>query len=135
MDPSAVVDATPLVVEALRIGGAVLLAVLTVGAGMAIRWLKARIGVDLQLSESEVRDYLESAIRRGMGYARNKIGKVEVNTGNNMIIKTAAEYVVDSVPDALRKFEITPDRVETMIRARLGEDQMWEDQKTVKNES
>lgn len=110
------VDFTPLVEIAISL---LAMALSTVAAvvGMA---LKAKFGIEIDTTKEGV---LNRAIDRGLEYAENFVlgddGKLSVPV-NNMMVKWAAEYVIDKVPETLEHFKITEDRLREMILARLG---------------
>ncbi|WEV89364.1 hypothetical protein H10PHJ05_63 [Aeromonas phage HJ05] len=112
-----VVDLGPLVellVSFLLVG---LMAVVTFG----VKYLKRRIGLADGEMDAQVRDYLETALHNGLRYAVGKAvpSTIAVNGSNAKVIADAASYVAKAVPDALTRFDLTPDKLEQMLEARL----------------
>lgn len=68
---------------------------------------------------------LDRIIRNGIRLAvdrldvADRLGAVEVR---NELVREAAAYVIASAPGWLEKFNIGPDRVADMVRARLGQE-------------
>jgi len=88
-------------------------------------WAVARLGRKLGLeADDRVRLYLDDALARGIGYAREQakraaadLGKVELRS---TIAAEAASYVIDRVPDAVRHFKLGPEEVKRLVEARLA---------------
>lgn len=111
------VDLTPLVELLASLLMAGLMAVVT----FMVKYLKRRIGLADGEMDAQVRAYLETAIHNGLRYAIGKAvpNTVTVDGRNAEIIADAANYVTKAVPDALSRFDLTPDRLEQMLSARL----------------
>ncbi len=90
---------------------------------MAASYLKAKTGIEL---DDNTRKYLNDAIQKGLQYGANRVerllhehSKIDVK---RELIATASRYVLEAVPDALEKFDITEERLVNMIEARLNYD-------------
>jgi hypothetical protein len=109
------IDFAPLVEMALTLLGTVLSAV-AVWVGAVVRQRFKWAG------DFDAGQILDSAIHRGIQYARNLIigadGKMTVQV-SNAIVAMAARYVMDKLPETVEHFGLTEDRVREMILARL----------------
>ena len=79
---------------------------------------KLKLGAD-----NEVRAYLERALASGVNYAANRareqgqdLSTIDVR---NTTVREAVSYVVAHTPDALARFNVTPDALAELVRARL----------------
>lgn len=112
------IDFGPILVDAVI---PALSAVLLALGSVAIRWLSKRLKL---AADAEVRRYLEAALEHGVSYGAAKATELAQDGGKvavrNAAVARAAQYVLDHVPDALRHFDITPERLEQMIEARLA---------------
>ncbi len=112
----APVDFAPVVGTVLEILAAGLLAI-----GMwAVNKLAAKLKLDI---EARHREALYAALAAGINYAKNKIaaaseGRSALNIQNDLA-RFAAQYAVSKVPDAVRHFGLSPERVQELVRARL----------------
>lgn len=93
---------------------------------LARDWFKAKTGVELQVSDEQIRRVLDRAIKYGIALAVEKWGKDANIRVSNAQVAQIANYVIAAVPDALAQFGITPERLQDMIRARLT---AWSDGK------
>lgn len=79
----------------------------------------------LRISEDDrIRAYLDAALVNALEFGREvllqqgkDLGQVEVR---NQLVEEAARYVMPRVPDALRRFGISPDNLRGLLVARLG---------------
>lgn len=115
MDGIFAINLTPLVDTAGGLLAAVLTALAIWGAQRLMSWLK--------ISEDEkVRAYLETAITNSIAWARTKLndqaGSITVTT-KNKVVHDAATYLVDRVPDALKRFGIDEAAARDLVLARL----------------
>lgn len=83
-----------------------------------MNWLNLKI-------EAQHRDAINQALDRAVQFAVNKGGDAlkkhaVIDTSNPLVI-TAAAYAQSAVPAALRKFNITEDRLKELVIARLGD--------------
>lgn len=83
-------------------------------------WLKTKTPFGFLISEEVVKNTLQEAVQYGVNYATQKAkessARVEVD---NAFILNAVQYIKDSVPDALKRFNITDERLADMVRARI----------------
>lgn len=111
------VDLSPLIQQVLEL-------LLAVGSVLAL-WLGWKLKTWLGLKEdSEIRTYLDLALQNGIAYGIEKAKaagqdwKVSVHVKDEAVAH-AANYVVSRVPDALKRFGITPLALQDLIKARL----------------
>lgn len=111
------VDLSPLIQTGLEFAAAALSA-LALWLGWKIKgWLKLK-------EDSEIRAYLDTALQNGIAYGLERVKaagadwKVSIHVKDEAI-GHAANYVVSRVPDALKRFNITPMALQDLIRARL----------------
>jgi len=115
-----VIDFAPILNELMLAVAMVLSAGLMYLAKMARDWFKAKTGVELQISEEKMREYIDKAIQYGIALVLPKVsGKAKITVGNEQVAQIA-NYVIAAVPDAIKAFGITPERLQDMIRARLN---------------
>lgn len=111
------VDLTPI----MEIGISLLTVVLSAVVAWVGKTVKKKFDIDIDTSKEGT---LNRAIDRGMDYARKFAtgddGKIAIPV-SNMMVKWAADYVIDKVPDTLNHFGITEERLREMIAARLPE--------------
>lgn len=109
------IDLAPLASVGLELVAAVLMAVGSYGVYRLNRWIGLK-------EDSEVRAYLDGALHQAVEYGLDRAapvaGKLTVKTKNE-VVASAASYAAAAVPDALARFQITPERLADMIRARL----------------
>lgn len=111
------VDLSPVLSSLTEIAAVVLTAV-----GV---WLARRVSRWLGVQEDDrLRGLVEDAIANGIAYAadtvRERVARgVEVDV-RSALVADAADYVVDAIPDTLRRFGITPAQLDRKIRARLS---------------
>lgn len=110
-------DLTPII----GIGIEVAAALLVVLGGWAIAKLGKYLGLK---QDAEIRDYLEQALTKGLAYGAAEAKKRTKGTKINVESETVAQagtYVLAAVPDALTRFQITPERLADMLKARLND--------------
>ncbi len=114
-----VIDLRPVLDQVLAAIAAALGAGLLYLLKLARDWFKARTGVQLQISDEQVREVLDKAIQYGIALVVGRLGERAQFAVSNTQIAAVANYVIAATPDALARFGITPDRLQDMIRARL----------------
>jgi len=87
------------------------------GAG----WIAAKINKRLKLeNDSIVRGYLETALQRGLDFAKSQTAGVNLTVDvKNEMVAAAANYAIKKVPDALKHFRIDEAGLKEMLAARL----------------
>lgn len=95
--------------------------------GLAINWFSKKTGLEIDAKQRAV---LDEVIGNAISLARSRLvgpdGQVTVNLKNDALTM-AAQYVVASVPGALKHFGIDPATAEgklklaKMVEARLGQ--------------
>jgi hypothetical protein len=86
---------------------------------LARDWFKAKTGVELQISDEQMREVLDKAIQYGIALVMGRLaGRAQIAISNAQVAQIA-NYVIAAVPGALRNFGITPERLQDMIRARI----------------
>lgn len=86
-------------------------------------WLLKRFhdwtGIEM---ESRRREALQSALENAARLVIERIGDSAAGKGipvGNAILETGVEYVLQSVPDAVKGFGLTPERIGDLIRPKL----------------
>jgi hypothetical protein len=110
-------DLTPILQAILGLASVALVAILNSAAAV----LKQRWGVDIDTSKEGT---LNRAIDRGIDFVRTQAlgadGKLMIDASHMPImVKWAADYVIDKVPDTLEHFGIDEGKIEEMISARF----------------
>ena len=86
----------------------------------AIRWLGTKNRI---LADAEVRRYLQDTLLQGLGYGIEKTREFAKDKSNvtvrSALVAEAAGYVINQVPDALRRFKIDSAGVKRLLEARL----------------
>ena len=114
-----VIDFTPIINELSLALASVVGAGLLYLLKLARDWFKARTGVELQISDEQVRQVLDKAIQYGIALVVGRLGdRAQLHVSNAQVAQIA-NYVIAAVPGALANFGITPERLQDMIRARL----------------
>lgn len=107
------VDLTPLLGSLLELTAAAVTGVV----GWALR---RYLGIR---ADNEVRGYLETALNRAAAYglsrARAEYGHLDSVSIKNAALEAGVRYVVEAVPDALKRFQVTPERVRDLVEARM----------------
>ncbi|MDF3075612.1 MAG: hypothetical protein K0S54_3279 [Alphaproteobacteria bacterium] len=114
-----VIDFTPIINELSLALASVLGAGLLYLLKLVRDWFKARTGVELQISDEQVRQVLDKAIQYGIALVVGRLGNRAQLAVSNAQVAQIANYVIAAVPGALANFGITPERLQDMIRARL----------------
>lgn len=98
----------------------VLAAVLIVVATWAVKKFGNKLNVDIDIEKGSI---LANALQRGIDYAENELkkmsgrfNKIEVE---NELVRTAAKYAISKVPDTVNHFQLGPEQIQEMVRARL----------------
>lgn len=114
-----VIDFSPILNELALAVATVASAALLYLAKLARDWFKAKTGVELQISDEQMRAVLDKAIQYGIALAVGRLGSKATLTVGNAQVAQIANYVIAAVPGALKNFGITEERLQDMIRARL----------------
>lgn len=114
-----VIDFTPILNELSLALASVIGAGLLYLLKLARDWFKARTGVELRISDEQVRQVLDKAIQYGIALVIGRLGDRARLAVSNAQVAQIANYVIAAVPGALANFGITPERLQDMIRARL----------------
>lgn len=117
--PSAagVIDLRPLIETVAQL--------LIAGVSAVGLWVAKLAAAKLRIqADSDAAAALDRAIANGINLAGHKIADLvsakipEVHI-QNALVADAAAYVVATMPDTIKRFGLTPDRVQELIRARL----------------
>lgn len=109
----------PLLDMALQVAALVLAAVVPVLVTKALNRLNKLLGVSFDEKQRRlIDDVLSRAINLGVEQARGKLSGAPVEL-KAAVIKSASEYAIERIPDALAHFNVTPDALDKMIEARL----------------
>ena len=114
-----IIDFTPILNELALAVATVASAALLYLAKLARDWFKAKTGVELQISDEQMRSVLDKAIQYGIALAVGRLGNRAQLAVPNAQVAQIANYVIAAVPGALKNFGITEERLQDMIRARL----------------
>jgi len=118
-ESGGVIDFTPILNELALAVATVASAALLYLAKLGRDWFKARTGVELQISDEQMRAVLDKAIQYGIALAVGRLGNRAQLAVSNAQVAQIANYVIAAVPGALKNFGITEERLQDMIRARL----------------
>jgi hypothetical protein len=113
----------PLVDVGFQLAVAVAMAVVPFFAG----WIAVRINSVLGLKiDAQHRAVIEQglvrAVNYGIEFARTKLPTTTAVDVKSAVVAQAVNYAMASVPDALKHFDITPERLRTMIESRISTD-------------
>lgn len=117
MEPTnLVVDLSPVLQLTIELLGAVVLAL----AGWAVTKFGKKLGLE---NDAKIRQYLDEAIKNGVAFAEQKLkeqaGKIDEVDVKNAKVAEAANYVIKAVPDAIKHFGVTPEKLADLVTARL----------------
>lgn len=91
---------------------------------LLIGWVVAKISKLTGLNiEARHREALQSALTNGVNYGIEKMGRSAAGMTldvKNVLIADGIRYVQNSVPDAIRHFGLTPERIRQLLEAKLG---------------
>lgn len=89
-------------------------------AGWLANLLRVKFGLEI---EQKHRDALQTALANAAGLAiakgKDLLADKSISVGNPAVAD-AVNYVVAAVPDALKYFGLTPERVAEMVQAKIG---------------
>lgn len=100
--------------------GSLLAAVLVALATFAVNWVRVRIGLEKMKEDDLVRGYLEKAIRSALAYGISKLPHTYSPDDKSAVLGVAAQYLIASVPDAMKRFGLTEQSVLRMLESRLA---------------
>lgn len=114
---STTVSLMPLIEALIGLAAAALLGLGTLAIRRLTTWLR--------LSEDDkVRGYLETALENGIALARQKVLERAATAGTaqirSAVAAEASRYVIERVPDALKRFGVTERGVKDLVAARLA---------------
>ena len=116
---TTILDLTPVIEVLITLAGAVLLGI----GGFVIHVLNRyaqRLGLD---RDGQMRDALEQALANAVVFAedlaRERTANLRAVDVRHAMVTSAAQYVVDAVPDTLRRLGVSPERVPDLVRARI----------------
>lgn len=88
-----------------------------------VAWVSAKVtkltGIQI---EAKHREALQSALQNGVNYGINKAGGWAATKDfdlKNQALAAAVKYVLDSVPDAIAHFGLTPEKLAQLLEAKL----------------
>lgn len=116
--PDGTVDLTPLIEAVVALAAAAIGAVGSWAIARLAGWLKLR-------QDSEIRAYLDAALTNALEYGAKKamassmVAHLSQPSVRNEAVELAIDYTIARVPDALRRFQITPAALREMLEARL----------------
>ena len=121
------VDLRPVALSFLEWLAMALGTALTVLTAFSVRFITGKIGLQNSEFEASLNERLDSFIHKAIDYAYttavNEVNKpgsglAEVKV-DNWFMSLALSYVNDSAPGIIKKFGLSPQRIEDMIKARL----------------
>ena len=111
------IDLTPILGTVIDLLAAALMAL----GGWALTKLGRKFGLE---ADGQVRVYLAEALAGGIGWAKEQAAKrsedfahIEVR---RKVVAEASHYVIERVPDAVKRLGLDRERIEKLIEARLG---------------
>ncbi len=121
------VDVRPALNEFLSWLQGILMVASTALIGVGIRFVTGKIGLQGSELEASLNARLDEIIHKGIDYAYttaiNEVNKpgsgLEAVKVDNFFLSLVLSYVVDSAPEIIARFGLTPTRIEDMIKARL----------------
>lgn len=118
--PGNTIDFSPILTElSLALASAAGVALLYL-LKLARDWFKAKTGVQIQISDDQIRQVLDKAIQYGIALVLGRLESRARFAVSNAQVAQIANYVIAAVPGALKNFGITPERLQDMIRARIA---------------
>jgi hypothetical protein len=117
------VNLQPIASELMNSLAIVLAAFIAFISGQISLWLSKKLKLDSQKVDDTIRGYLNEAARRGIQLALVKLQTSDLGQVNvkNQVLAIAGQYVVDRVPDALKRFGFNSQILEQYLEARLGD--------------
>lgn len=99
-------------------------AVAAAGAALipfVLKWFYSKTKLDQLVSDEIVRNYLYDVLDRAIALAKQKIAtqKLEVNV-DGVLARFVYEYLKNFVPDAIKHFDLTEEKVAEMVKSRLA---------------
>jgi hypothetical protein len=120
MSPASAGIGLDLILDPIRPFLFELIAILaTAAAGWLIKRIRDWTGIEIEARHREaLQSALENAARLALHRATERAGGMSIPIGN-AVVESGVEYVLKSVPDAVRHFGLTPERVGELIRPKL----------------
>jgi len=120
-DPAMTATLQPIIETFVNLFLAALLPAVAVLLKKGMDWLSAKTHLDLKNYEQIVVDRVDSAITRGAHLAVQKLkdGNMTTVRTKSEAVMTAIAFANKAVPDALAGLGVTPEHLESMVRARL----------------
>lgn len=88
---------------------------------IALKWFYGKTKLDNLVSDGIVRDYLNEVLDRAINFAKAKVAKQKITVDtDNVIAGIVYEYLKNSVPDALKHFNLTEEKVAQIVQARIA---------------
>lgn len=112
------IDLIPLFEILLNIIGAVVVA----GLIVLMRFISKKTGIDLDQHEVLLRNKLEDVVDQGVAFGIQKLDKADWTklSTRNKIVGEGVNYVIDTAPELVEKFGLTPEKVEKIVLAKLN---------------
>lgn len=118
--PSTSIDVGTFILEVAPYATEAASLIVIAAIGWVTVFLKRKLGIDI---EARHREALHSAIMTGLGVAASRHGgsmrSIKVDVDSAFLAETA-NYVLQSVPDAVRYFGVTPERIAEIAAAKLN---------------
>lgn len=126
--PSGTVDFTPLAEQAVAVAVTVLTVIAAVISRYGVAWFASKTKMQDAQMEALLAERVNDILQRSIDYAEmwmkkevsdpdSQIKQVKID---NFFVRTASEYALRSMPDLVKYFNLTQDRVEELIKSRLN---------------
>jgi hypothetical protein len=121
--PSTVVDLTPLIQALAGVVATLVLAFSTVAIHRLNTWLAAKTGQQNLINEDQIRSYLSDALTNAVHYAVSQAGAANWDHPDvkSSLVKSAIEYAMARVPDAINYFKLDEADLEKLISSKLNQ--------------
>jgi len=126
--PTGGVDFTPLAEQAIAVAVTVLTVIAAVVSRYGVSWFASKTKMQDAQMEALLAERVNDILQRSIDYAEmwmknevaNPNSQIKHVQIDNFFVKTAAEYALNSMPDMVKFFDLTQQRIEDLIRSRLN---------------
>jgi hypothetical protein len=126
--PSGGVDFTPLAEQAIAVAITVLTVIAGVVSKFGVSWFASKTRMQDAQLEALLAERVNDILQRSIDYAemwmKNEVANPNSQIKNvqidNFYVRTAADYAIPAMPDLIKFFGLTRERIENLIRSRLN---------------
>jgi hypothetical protein len=126
--PSGGVDFTPLAEQAIAVAITVLTVIAGVVSKFGVSWFASKTRMQDAQMEALLAERGNDLLQRSLDYAEmwmknevaNPNSQIKHVQIDNFCVRTAADYAIASMPDLIKFFGLTRERIENLIRSRLN---------------